>query len=105
MSINKIILLGYVGKDPTIKELSDVKKVANFSMATTAFKNEDSTQKETDWHEIVAFSPLAEIAEKYVRKGSKVFVEGRLRKRSWDTPDRQTRTICEVLATYIEVCK
>ena len=85
-SVNKVFLLGNVGKDPEIRSTGGGIKVANFSMATS-FNQKDpqgNWQERTEWHYIVAYDRLADIVEKYVKKGHKLFIEGRLTTRNWD---------------------
>jgi single-strand DNA-binding protein len=85
-SVNKVILLGNVGKDPEVKFLPSGSAVANFSIATTErFKDKGGEwQDKTEWHNLAAYGKVAEIIQKYVHKGDKLFVEGRLTTRSWD---------------------
>ncbi len=89
-SVNKVILLGNVGKDPEFKALPSGQPVVNFSLATSdRYKDQQGNQQErTEWHNLVAYAKLAEIVRDYVKKGSKLYVEGRLTTRSWD--DRET---------------
>ena len=85
-SVNKIILLGNVGKDPEIRATGGGTMVANFSLATTD-RAKDSTGNWTDrteWHNLVAFQRTAEIVRDYVKKGSKLYIEGKIQTRSWD---------------------
>lgn len=85
-SINKVILVGNVGKDPEVRYSQSGAPVANFSLATNKrFKDQnDQWQDRTEWHGIVAWQRLAEIVGEYVRKGTKLYVEGRLRTSSWE---------------------
>jgi single-strand DNA-binding protein len=85
-SVNKVILLGNVGKDPELKAAATGTVVATFSIATSErFKDKDGTwQDRTEWHNLVAFGKVAEIIRDYVKKGSKLYVEGSLRTQSWD---------------------
>jgi single-strand DNA-binding protein len=85
-SVNKVILLGNVGKEPEFKSLPSGQGVANFSIATTeSYKDKaGERQEKTEWHNLVAYARLAEIVRDYVKKGSKLYVEGRLTTRSWD---------------------
>jgi single-strand DNA-binding protein len=85
-SVNKVILLGNVGKDPEVKFLPSGMAVANFSLATAErFKDKSGQQQErTEWHNLVAYQKLAEIVRDYVKKGAKLYVEGRIQTRSWD---------------------
>ena len=89
-SVNKVILLGNVGKDPEIKVLPSGQPVANFSIATSdRFKDQQGHfQDRTEWHNITAYGKLAEIVRDYVKKGNKLYIEGRLTTRSWD--DKET---------------
>jgi single-strand DNA-binding protein len=88
MSVNKVILLGHVGKDPEVREVSNGVKVATFSLATTekGFTAQNGTviPDKTEWHNITAWKGLAEISEKYIRKGSQLYIEGKLTTRSWE---------------------
>lgn len=85
-SVNKVILLGNVGKDPEIKAAATGTVVATFSIATSdRFKDKEGTwQDRTEWHNLVAFGKVAEIIRDYVKKGSKLYIEGSLRTQSWD---------------------
>lgn len=88
-SVNKVILVGNVGKDPEIKYSGSGVPVAKFTIATNErFKKDDEWQDRTEWHNIVAWQRLAEIVGEYVKKGSKVYVEGRLQTSSWE--DKQS---------------
>ena len=87
-SISKTILLGHVGKDPEIKETNGGKLVANLSLATSERYTKNGEKMEsTEWHNLVAFDRTAEIIRDYVKKGAKLFVEGKNRTRSWDDKD------------------
>jgi single-strand DNA-binding protein len=89
-SVNKVILIGNLGKDPEIKFTPNGTQVAKFSLATNErFKDKDGQwQDRTEWHNIVAWQKLAEIVGQYVKKGSKLYIEGRIQTSSWD--DRET---------------
>jgi single-strand DNA-binding protein len=89
-SVNKVILLGNLGKDPEVKYTPSGLPVAKFSIATSErYKDKDGQwQERTEWHNIVAWQRLAEIVGEYVKKGSKLYVEGRIQTRSWD--DKQS---------------
>jgi len=89
-SVNKVILLGNVGKDPEIKVLPSGQPVANFSIATSdRYKDQQGNfQDRTEWHNVVAYGKLADIIRDYVKKGNKLYIEGRLTTRSWD--DKET---------------
>jgi single-strand DNA-binding protein len=88
-SVNKVLLLGNIGKDPEVKFLPSGQAVANFSIATTErYKDKAGEwQDRSEWHNLVAYGKLAEIIRDHVHKGSKVFIEGRLTTRSWDDKD------------------
>lgn len=100
-SVNKVILIGNLGRDPEVRRLENGGVVANFPMATTETYTDRTTGERkdiTDWHNIVVWRGLAEVVEKYVRKGSKLYVEGRLKTRSWTDKEGNTRYTTEVLA-------
>ncbi|MCF8276307.1 MAG: single-stranded DNA-binding protein [Flavobacteriales bacterium] len=98
--VNKVILVGNLGSDPETRTIESGAKVANFSIATTErFKDKNGNAVDrTEWHNIVMWRGLAEIAEKYLKKGSQVFIEGKLRTRSWDDQNGNKRYTTEVLA-------
>ena len=103
-SVNKVILLGNLGKDPEVKYTSSGAPVARITLATNErFKDKDGQwQDRTEWHNVVLWQRLAEIAGEYLKKGSKLYVEGKLQTRSWD--DKQTnqkRYMTEVVANDI----
>ena len=105
-SINKVILIGNLGKDPEIRRLENGSIVASFSLATSEVYTDRMTgeKKEiTDWHDIVVWRGLAEIAEKYIKKGYKVYVEGKLKKRSWQDKEGQTRYATEVVGDVMTI--
>lgn len=100
-SVNKVILIGNLGKDPEVRHLENGAVVANFSIATSETYTDRTTgerRENTDWHNIVVWRGLAEVVEKYVKKGHKVYIEGRLKTRSWQDKDGNTRYTTEVLA-------
>lgn len=85
--VNKVILVGNVGKDPEVRSMPNGTKVANFSIATSETwkdKNTGEKQEKSEWHNIVVFNRLAEIVEQYIKKGSKIYAEGKLQTRSWE---------------------
>lgn len=102
MSVNKVILLGYVGKDPDVKYQSQGQAVATFSLATTdrAYTLANGTQmpERTEWHNIVMWGKNAEIAEKYIRKGTQLYIEGKIRTRVWEDKNQIKRTTTEIYA-------
>ncbi|MCF8463826.1 MAG: single-stranded DNA-binding protein [Flavobacteriales bacterium] len=98
--VNKAILIGHLGSDPEVRTIESGTKVANFSIATTErYKDKSGNPVDkTEWHNIVMWRGLAEIAEKWLKKGSQVYIEGRLRTRSWDDKDGNKRYTTEILA-------
>ena len=99
-SVNKVILIGNLGKDPEIKRLENGTVIANFPLATSETYTDRATGARrdiTDWHNIVLWRNLAEIAEKYARKGMKVYIEGKLKTRSWTDANGLQRYITEVV--------
>ena len=98
--VNKVILIGNLGKDPEVKYLDNGVAVANLSLATSEnYKNKDGEKvTQTEWHDIVLWRGLAEVAEKYLKKGSSVYIEGKLRTNKWVDKDEHTRYKTEVLA-------
>jgi len=97
--VNKVILIGNLGKDPEVRYLDNGVAVANFSLATTEnYKNKDGERvSQTEWHNIVLWRGLAEVAEKWMKKGSSVYVEGKIRTRKWEDKDGNTRYSTEIL--------
>ncbi|MFO7998739.1 MAG: single-stranded DNA-binding protein [Bacteroidales bacterium] len=97
--VNKVILLGNLGKDPEIRNLERGAKVANFPLATNrVYKGQDGQKvEETEWHNVVLWGGLADLAEKFLSKGRQVFIEGRIRTRNWDDKDGVKRYITEVV--------
>jgi single-strand DNA-binding protein len=106
MSVNKVILVGNVGKDPEVRYLEKNVAVANFPLATTerGFTMQNGTQvpDRTEWHNIVAWRGLAEIAEKYIRKGTQLYIEGKIQTRSWEK-DGIKRYTTEIYADNIQM--
>jgi single-strand DNA-binding protein len=100
MAVNKVILLGNLGKDPIIRKTESGRVVAQFTIATSE-KYKDKTGNlvtNTEWHNIVAWSPLAEIAEKFLKKGSQVYIEGKITSRDYTDKDGQQKRFTEILA-------
>tara|TARA_Y100000588_G_C13887211_1_gene767072 strand:- start:202 stop:669 length:468 start_codon:yes stop_codon:yes gene_type:complete len=100
-SVNKVILLGNLGRDPEIRSMQNGNKMANFSIATSKRWKDKSTQEQkekTSWHNIVVFGDgLVDIVEKYVKKGSKIYVEGELQTRKWQDQEGKDRYTTEVI--------
>ena len=99
-SLNKVQIIGNLGKEPEVRAVTSGAKVCNFPVATTESYTDRNGQKvdKTEWHNIVMWRGLAEVAEKYLHKGSQVYVEGRLQTRSWDDQNGQKRYITEIVA-------
>lgn len=97
--LNKVVLIGQLGKDPDVRTLENGVVVSKFSLATTeSYKDKEGNRKEqTEWHNIVLWRGLAEIAQKYLHKGNLVYIEGKLQNRSWET-DGQKKYITEIVA-------
>jgi single-strand DNA-binding protein len=105
MSVNKVILVGNVGKDPEVRHLDTGVAVANFPLATSesyTAKNGDKVTT-TEWHNIVLWRGLAEIAEKYVTKGRQLYIEGRIRTRSYDDKDGVKRYTTEIYGDVMQM--
>ena len=104
--VNKVILIGNLGADPEVKYLSNGTTVANFRMATSENRvNRSSGEKTTvtEWHRVVAFGRLAEICGEYLNKGKQVYIEGRIRTRSWEGKDGNRRYTTEIVATQMQM--
>jgi len=97
--VNKVILVGNLGKDPEVRYLDNGVAVANFSLATTEnYKNKEGERvSQTEWHNIVLWRGLAEVAEKYLVKGSSVYLEGKIKTRKWEDKEGVTRYSTEIL--------
>ena len=102
-SLNKIMLIGNLGRDPEIRYTPDGTPVANFSLATTENWSDKSgtRQEHTEWHSIVAWNRLADLCKKFLSKGRQVYIEGRVRTRDWNDRDGNKRRTTEVIATQI----
>lgn len=101
--VNKAILVGNLGKDPEVKTLDNGTKVANFSVATSEKWTDKTTgevNEETEWHNVVLWKGLAEIAEKYLKKGSKVYLEGKIKTRTWEA-DGATKYAQEIIVNNL----
>ncbi len=105
MSINKVILVGNVGKDPEIRHLDSGVAVATFTLATSenyTAKNGDKVTS-TEWHNIVLWRGLAEVAEKYVKKGKQLYIEGRIRTRSYEDKEGQKKYVTEIYGDVMKL--
>ena len=105
MSVNKVILVGNVGKDPETRYLEGGTAVCSFPLATSeTYRNRDGERiTNTEWHNVVLWRGLAEIAEKYVRKGSQLYIEGRIRTRSWDDREGNKRYTTEIVGDNMQM--
>ena len=105
IGLNKVILVGNLGKDPEVRHLEGGTAVASFSLATTESYKDKSGQRidQTEWHNIVVWRGMAEVAEKYLKKGMTVYVEGKLRTRSWDDKDGHKRYITEIVGDTFNI--
>jgi single-strand DNA-binding protein len=105
-SINKVILVGNLGQDPEVKYMPSGGAVTNVSIATTAKwkdKNTGEKQERTEWHKVVFYQRLAEIAGEYLKKGSQVYIEGELRTRKWQDKDGKDRYTTEIIANEMQM--
>jgi len=103
--VNKVILVGNLGKDPEVRHLEGGVSVAHFTLATNEYyKDKQGNRVErTEWHNISAWRGLADMADKYLKKGQQVYVEGKLRTRQYQDKDQQTRYITEIIADEISM--
>lgn len=104
--INKVILIGHVGGDPEVRYMPNGNAVATISLATTeSWKDKQTGEKQerTEWHRVVCFNRLGEIVGEYIRKGSKVYIEGSLRTRKWQDPQGQDRYTTEIVAADLQM--
>jgi single-strand DNA-binding protein len=104
--INKVILIGNLGQDPEVRSMPSGGAVTNVSVATSETwkdKNSGEQQERTEWHRVVFFNRLGEIAGQYLRKGSKVYVEGSLRTRKWQDQNGQDRYSTEIIASEMQM--
>jgi len=98
--VNKVILIGNLGKDPEVRYLDNGVAVANISLATTEnYKNKEGEKvSQTEWHDVVLWRGLAEVAEKYLKKGASVYIEGKIRTSKWVDKDDNNRYKTEIMA-------
>ncbi|HEX8547867.1 MAG TPA: single-stranded DNA-binding protein [Cytophagaceae bacterium] len=97
--VNKVILVGHLGKDPEIRALESGRKVANFTLATTeSYKDKNGERVDsTEWHNISFWGPIADVIEKYLKKGSQIYVEGKIRTRSYEDKDKVKKYVTEIV--------
>ncbi len=109
MGVNKVILLGNVGADPKVRYVAENQPIASFSLATheRAFTRKDGTQvpERTEWHNIVMWGRDAETAERFIRKGTQLYIEGHLRTRMWEDRNKIQRYVTEVYVDNFELLK
>ena len=105
MALNKVLLIGNVGKDPEVRHLQGGASVATITLATSErYRDRNGEMREqTEWHTVIAWRQLADLAENYIRKGSQIYVEGRIRSRSWDDQNGQKRYVTEIQADTIQL--
>nr|WP_299246245.1 single-stranded DNA-binding protein [uncultured Halomonas sp.] len=104
--VNKVILIGNLGQDPDVRFLPSGNPVANLRIATTdswTDKQSGQRQERTEWHSVVLFNKLAEIAQQYVKKGSRIYIEGRLQTRKWQGQDGQDRYSTEIVGNDMQM--
>ena len=103
--VNKAILVGRLGRDPEVRRTASGTAVANFSLATDEFWNDQSgeRQRRTEWHRIVVWSRLAETCERYLRKGSLIYIEGRIQTQEWEDRDGNRRRTTEIVARNMQM--
>lgn len=105
-SVNKVILVGNLGRDPEVRYSADGNAICNISIATTSNWKDKATgerREETEWHRVVMYNRLAEIAGEYLRKGRPIYVEGRLRTRKWQNKEGQDQYTTEVIADQMQM--
>ncbi|MBU0764413.1 MAG: single-stranded DNA-binding protein [Bacteroidetes bacterium] len=105
MSVNKVILIGNTGRDPEVRYLESGVAVANFPLATSeSYKNKSGERiSSTEWHNIVLWRSLAEVAEKFVKKGTQLYIEGRIRTRQWEDKEGNKRYTTEIVGDNIQL--
>lgn len=107
MSLNKVMLIGNVGKEPEVRHLDNNVTVATLTLATTErgymLQNGTQVPERTEWHNVVFWRGLADVVEKYVHKGDKLYIEGKIRTRSYDDQNGQRRYITEIFADNMEM--
>ncbi len=105
-SVNKVIIVGNLGKDPEIRYTSAGKPIANLTVATSENwkdKNTGEKQEKTEWHKVTFFDKLAEIVGQYLKKGSKIYLEGKLQTRKWQDKDGQDRYTTEIVGSEMKM--
>lgn len=105
MSVNKVVLVGRLGKDPEVRIMTNGESVANVTLATTeSWKDKGGIKQEkTEWHNLVFYRRLAEIAGEYLKKGSQIYIEGKLQTRKWQTKEGQDRYTTEIIVNEMQM--
>ena len=105
MSVNKVILVGHVGQDPEVRYIENNTPVCTLRLATSeVYKNKSGERvTTTEWHSVVLWRGLAEVAEKYVKKGTQVYIEGKIRTRAWEDKDKNKRYSTEIVADVMQL--
>jgi single-strand DNA-binding protein len=105
MSVNKVILVGRLGKDPEVKKMTNGESITNVTLATSENWKDKSgaKQEKTEWHNLVFYRRLAEIAGQYLNKGSQIYVEGRIQTRKWQTKEGQDRYTTEIIVSEMQM--
>ncbi len=103
--VNKVILVGHLGKDPEMRYAASGLAIANFSLATSENRKDKEGNKETktEWHRIVAFGKLAEICGEYLNKGKQIYIEGRIQTNKWEDKEGNTRYTTEIIASTMQM--
>lgn len=102
--VNKVILIGNVGKDPEVKRLDNGMVITKFTLATSeTYRKDNEKVTNTEWHNIVLFKGQAEVAEKYVKKGDALYIEGKIQTRSWDDQDGNKRYMTEIVGNNMQM--
>lgn len=105
-SVNKVILVGNLGRDPEIRYTPDGSAICNVSIATTSSwkdKNSGERREETEWHKVVFYNRLAEVAGEYLKKGSQIYIEGKLHTRKWQDKDGKDRYTTEIIVNEMQM--
>lgn len=103
-SVNKVIIIGRLGKDPEVRMAGDGKAIANLNLATSerwTDKRTGEKKEQTEWHRVVAYSPQSEVIEKYAYKGSQIYIEGKLQTRKWTDKDNIERYTTEIVVSSL----
>jgi len=102
--VNKVILIGNVGKDPEVKRLDNGMVITKFTLATSeTYRKDNEKVTNTEWHNIVLFKGQAEVAEKYVKKGDALYIEGKIQTRSWDDQDGNKKYMTEIVGNNMQM--